>query len=125
MPYVFGSTIICDNSQVANKITYSAQLRSVTVDGDVYETGGTLSGGAAPSSSGTLLKVQQLARIQSQLSSAHSALRGAEDAIKRHETVRTQWKTLGQQMEMKSHELAVLEQQLDGSGASRVRFHSP
>ncbi|KAH8835809.1 hypothetical protein DL96DRAFT_89837 [Flagelloscypha sp. PMI_526] len=121
LPYVFGETIICEDAQAANKITYGAQVRSVTVQGDVYDTGGTLSGGSAPSSSGTLVKIQGLINIDEQLNAAQTAADRAELELKKNERKRSQWRTLGQEMEMKAHELSVLEQQLDGSSASRVQ----
>jgi structural maintenance of chromosome 2 len=39
-------------------------MRSVTLDGDVYDPSGTLSGGSAPSGDGVLVHVQELAGVE-------------------------------------------------------------
>ena len=59
MTFVFGDTLICDDSNTAKAVTFNSAvgLKSVTLDGDVYDPSGTLSGGSAPSSSGLLVKV--------------------------------------------------------------------
>jgi structural maintenance of chromosome 2 len=63
MTFVFGDTLVCDDAESAKSVTFSPQVggvRSVTLEGDAYDPSGTLSGGSAPSGSGTLVKVQEL-----------------------------------------------------------------
>lgn len=50
LEFVFGNTVICADKDAAKAATFEAKLRSVTVEGDVYEPSGTLTGGSAPSS---------------------------------------------------------------------------
>jgi structural maintenance of chromosome 2 len=60
MTFVFGDTLVWDDAESAKLVTFSPQVggvRSVTLDGDVYDPSGTLSGGSAPSGSGILVKV--------------------------------------------------------------------
>lgn len=47
MLYVFGNTFVCSTPEIANKITYSDNIkkRSVTLDGDIYDPQGSLTGG--------------------------------------------------------------------------------
>jgi structural maintenance of chromosome 2 len=63
MEYAFGSTIICETSELAKTITFhrDIKVRTVTLDGDSFDPAGTLQGGSAPSS-GTpvLLKLHHL-----------------------------------------------------------------
>lgn len=49
MEWVFGQVFICTDGDAAAKVTYHRQIqkRCVTVDGDVFDPSGTLSGGAA------------------------------------------------------------------------------
>jgi structural maintenance of chromosome 2 len=56
--YVFGSTFICDDSDAANAVAFdgSVSSRAVTVDGDVYEPSGTLTGGSRQTNSASLLE---------------------------------------------------------------------
>lgn len=63
MEYAFGSSIICETSEIAKNVTFhkDIKVRTVTLDGDSYDPAGTLQGGSAPSN-GTpiLLKLHNL-----------------------------------------------------------------
>lgn len=71
MEYAFGSSIICENSDIAKAVTFDKDIktRTVTLEGDSYDPAGTLQGGSAPSS-GTpiLLKLHNLIGSTRQLS---------------------------------------------------------
>ena len=56
--FVFNDTLICDDAASAQAVTFAREVgvRSVTLDGDVYEPSGTMPGGAAPSGSGILVR---------------------------------------------------------------------
>lgn len=47
MEYTFGNTFICANMDVAKKVTFNPRIgrRCVTLEGEVFEPSGTLSGG--------------------------------------------------------------------------------
>src|SRR5216684_1655520 len=53
MAFVFSDTLICDDAASAQAVPFACNVgvRNVTLDGDVYEPSGTMSGGAAPSGS--------------------------------------------------------------------------
>ncbi|CCM00223.1 uncharacterized protein FIBRA_02251 [Fibroporia radiculosa] len=123
MAFVFGNTIICDDAESAKLVTFSPQVggvRSVTLDGDVYDPSGTLSGGSAPSGSGILIKVQDLLEAERKLGEA----RGRLDMLQREEDAgregRNQWKKLSRELEIKEHETHLLEEQVGSSNAARV-----
>ena len=81
MAYVFGDTLVCDDAASAKLVTFSKEVggvRSVTLDGDVYDPSGTLSGGSAPNSSGVLVKVQELQRIEQKLREAVRRMQALE-----------------------------------------------
>ena len=56
MDFIFGSTLVCDNIDTANKLAFNKSVAKmcVTLEGDKVNPGGELSGGA-PSSSGSML----------------------------------------------------------------------
>lgn len=122
MFYVFGGTFICEDAQTAKQITFSREVgvKSVTLDGDVYDPSGTLSGGAAPSSSGVLIKVQQLIEAEGNLQEARRKLEALEREEGRSRDAREKWKALSRELNMKEHELKLLQEQVNGSNASRV-----
>lgn len=125
MAWVFGDTIICDDAKSAQAVTFnkSIGLRTVTVQGDVYDPSGTLSGGSAPSGNGVLIKVQELNAVREKLDEAKSVLREVDAVLADKNGKIGQWKNFQRELEIKEHELTLLEQQVGGSNASRVRRH--
>ncbi|EPQ53318.1 condensin complex subunit SMC2 [Gloeophyllum trabeum ATCC 11539] len=123
MNFVFGKTLICDDAQSAKLVTFSKEVggaRSVTLDGDVYDPSGTLTGGAAPSASGVLVKVQELLDAEAKLNEAKSRLDALEREEERSRSAREKWKKLVRELEIKEHELRLLEEQVGGSNAARL-----
>lgn len=63
MEFIFGNVFICKDMNVAKQVTFHDRIKRkcVTLDGDVTDPSGTLSGGA-PQKGGSIL--QQLSEIQ-------------------------------------------------------------
>lgn len=123
MTYVFGNTLICDDAESAKAVTFSGLVgttRSVTLDGDVYDPSGTLSGGSAPSGSGILVKVQELQQAERRLREAEERLTVLEREAERTTANRESWRKLSAELEIKAHEMHLLEEQVGGSNAARV-----
>jgi structural maintenance of chromosome 2 len=120
--YVFGDTLICDNAETAKLVTFSdaVHTRSVTLDGDIYDPSGTLSGGSAPNSSRILVQVQELLEIESKLRDAQTRLNTLEKEEEKSRNMRNSWKNLVRELEIKEHELKLLEEQIGGSNAALV-----
>jgi len=122
MAFVFGDTLICDDAESAKAVTFNSAvgLKSVTLDGDVYDPSGTLSGGSAPSSSGLLVKVQELKEAETNLHGAKAALIKLEKEEENNKGARDAWQKLARELEIKEHEVKLLDEQLGGSNAARV-----
>ncbi|KAI0728952.1 hypothetical protein C8Q72DRAFT_347915 [Fomitopsis betulina] len=123
MAFVFGNTLICDDAESAKLVTFSREVggvRSVTLDGDVYDPSGMLSGGSAPTGNGTLIKVQELLDIEGRLSEARGQLQTLEQQAQRDRAGRDKWRTLARDLEIKEHEMRLLEEQVNGSNAARI-----
>ncbi|KAF9304322.1 Structural maintenance of chromosomes protein 2 [Mortierella antarctica] len=117
MCYIFGNTLICQDAESAKKVTFNqgVHMKSVTLEGDVYDPSGTLQGGSKPQGNGILTSLQELHHLRNLL---------AEHKQKHHETdQRLQalskegraYAELKQKLELKTHELRLSEQQLSGS----------
>ena len=126
MAFVFGNTLICDDAESAKAVTFHPQvgLRSVTIQGDVYDPSGTISGGSAPSSSGLLVKVQALKRAEAALQEAKDEVRTLEHEEQSGKASRDAWIKAKRDLEMKQHEVKLLEEQVTGSNAAMVRTGS-
>ena len=124
MAYVFGDVFICKDKEAAQAVTFNRAIgvRSVTLDGDVYDPSGTLSGGAAPSSSGLLVKVQELRAIEREMAEHKRLLDEVSSELKSAKKVIDQWRKDRREVDLKSHEVKLLEEQVSGSNATKVRM---
>ncbi|KAJ1459546.1 RecF/RecN/SMC [Pelagophyceae sp. CCMP2097] len=79
--YAFGSTLVCDTLDTARAVAFDASVRTkcVTLDGDVCDPAGTLSGGSANGHMGALLtKVAQLAEARADTLSLEAEVKTAD-----------------------------------------------
>jgi structural maintenance of chromosome 2 len=122
MAYVFGDTLICADAATAKAVTFDPKIamKSVTLDGDVYDPSGTLSGGAAPTSSGLLKKVKELNDVEIELNAAKTQLAKLEKEDAKLQAVKTKWKDSKRAVEIKEHEITLLKEQVESSNAVRV-----
>ncbi|OXG15252.1 nuclear condensin complex protein [Cryptococcus neoformans Tu401-1] len=122
MAYVFGRTFICADKRTAEAITFnkSIAVKSVTVEGDVYDPSGTLSGGSAPNSGGVLVKVQELKQIEKEIAKHRSAVEETRSKLQSAKKVIDQWKKDKKNLELSEHEVRLLEEQIKGSNATKI-----
>ncbi|CAH7690283.1 SMCs flexible hinge [Phakopsora pachyrhizi] len=86
--FVFGNKMICPDARTAKEVTFDQKvsMKSITQDGNIYNPSGTLSGGSKPSTSGILIKVLELKKVEGLLKDHQSKLevikKGWQDAIK-------------------------------------------
>lgn len=122
MEYVFGSTLICTDPDTAKLVTFdpSVRLASVTIEGDQYYPGGTLTGGSAPSSSGVLVTMGKLNAIMRQLDEERATLAELQARIVREKKKLDQARQLKQQLDLKNHEISLTEEQINSNSASAI-----
>ncbi|RSH91525.1 Structural maintenance of chromosomes protein 2 [Saitozyma podzolica] len=122
MAYVFGDTFICADKQSAQAVTFNKNIgvKSVTLEGDVYDPSGTLSGGAAPSSSGILVKVQELKAIEKEIAEHKQILDEVTRELSSAKKVIDQWKKDKRELDLREHEVRLLEEQVNGSNATKI-----
>ena len=123
MEYVFGSTFICADAQTAKLVTFNpaVRMRCVTVEGDVYDPSGTLSGGSSPNSSGILIQIQKLNEITRQLESYKIQLSELISIMEREGKKTEEARKLKQQLDLKEHEIKLSEEQINSNSHSRVQ----
>lgn len=123
MEYVFGSTIICKDAESAKKVTFDPNIRvkTVTLDGDIYDPMGTLSGGSSGSSgSGFLVSVQKYNELNARLSEKKKQLQELRSKITDEEKIMTQCKDIKKQLDLKEHEITLSQKQLDSSSSAKI-----
>jgi structural maintenance of chromosome 2 len=126
MAYVFGDVLICEDSETAKAVTFhpQIQLKSVTTNGDVYDPSGTISGGSAPSSSGLLIRVQELKDVERSLAKAMSLYQKLQQEEQNNLATKNAWNATKREVDIKTHEIVLLEQQISGGSAAMVRQFS-
>ncbi|GAO47330.1 hypothetical protein G7K_1538-t1 [Saitoella complicata NRRL Y-17804] len=122
MEYVFGSTLICADAETAKRVTFdpNVRLKSVTLDGDVYDPSGTLSGGSSPNSSGVLVQLQKLNEITRELDAARARLDELNRVMAQEQQMMQQAKKLKQALDLKKHEATLMEGQITSNSDSRI-----
>ncbi|KAK7206631.1 condensin subunit [Myxozyma melibiosi] len=122
MNYVFGSTLICADADTAKKVTFDARVRmkSVTLQGDLYDPSGTLSGGSAPNTSGVLITMQELNRLSAERNAETAKLRSIRQTLSVEKEKIERGTKLSQKLDLKRHEISLLEQQIANNSSSAV-----
>ncbi|TMW60827.1 hypothetical protein Poli38472_000869 [Pythium oligandrum] len=123
MEYAFGSTLICDSSELAKNITFhkDIKVRTVTLEGDSFDPAGTLQGGSAPSQGAPmLLKLHNLitsTRRLTDMKRQHQECRQALDSMRKDAE---EFRRINQQVELKEHELRLLEDRVADSAFAQL-----
>jgi structural maintenance of chromosome 2 len=122
MEFVFGSTLICADAETAKKVTFdpSVRMRSVTIEADIYDPSGTLSGGSAPKSSGVLVILQKLNDLNRQIESHRAELADLQQLIAREKKKMDMTRKVKQELDLKIHEIGLTEEQINSNSSSNV-----
>ncbi|KAK5107988.1 hypothetical protein LTR62_008882 [Meristemomyces frigidus] len=122
MEYVFGNTLIAADALTAKKVTFdpSVRLKSVTVEGDVYDPSGTLSGGSAAQGSGVLLTLQKLNAINSELDQEQDTLVELQRMMSKDAARMTSARQIKQELDLKGHEIQLAESQIASNSSSSI-----
>ncbi|KAL7276940.1 Structural maintenance of chromosomes protein 2 [Rhizina undulata] len=122
MDFVFGSTLICADAETAKRVTFdpNVRMKSVTLDGDVYDPFGVLSGGSSPNSSGVLVTMLKLNEITKQIEEETSKLNELQQLMAREKARLDMAKKLKQELDLKNHEIGLTEKQISSNSSSTI-----
>ncbi|GAB1191269.1 hypothetical protein APSETT444_000441 [Aspergillus pseudonomiae] len=122
MNYVFGNTLICNDAETAKRVTFdpSVRIKSVTLDGDVYDPSGTLSGGSSPNSSGVLITLQKLNEVTREIRSKERLLATLEETMRKEKKKLDAVRTIKQELDLKTHEIKLTEEQISSNSSSSI-----
>lgn len=122
MEFVFGSTLVCNDAEAAKKVTFdpAVGLTSVTLEGDVYNPSGTLSGGSSPNSSGVLVTLQKLNIITKEISTLEGELHVLQTLMTNEKKKLDSSRKTKQELDLKNHEIKLTEDQIGGNSSSSV-----
>eukprot|EP00954_Amorphochlora_amoebiformis_P020133 1337191-Amorphochlora_amoeboformis.AAC.1 len=115
MEYVFGNTIICRDSECARKITFHPKIRTrtVTLDGDVYDPRGTLTGGGTSRKASVLSQLQKLSILEHDMRETEAKLRKAKEMMLKIKEKVDSIKEMRMQLGLAAHEMKLAETKLN------------
>ena len=125
MEYVFGSTLICEDAETAKRVTFdpAVRMKSVTLEGDVYDPSGTLSGGSSPNSSGVLVVLQKLNEIAKETTLQEAKLSELQASMAKEKKKLDAARKTKQGLDLKLHEIKLTEEQINGNSSSSVSLY--
>eukprot|EP00329_Picozoa_sp_Boothbay-MS584-11_P002206 22131_6 len=117
MKYVFGRSFVCKDSKTARDVTFHKQIRTkcVTIDGDVFQPTGTLSGGSRSKSASVLERLQAVGAAQKLLETHERALTRISEELSERQKTAAKYRELLSQKEVKLHAIELIQQRIDGS----------
>ncbi|KAL6717248.1 Structural maintenance of chromosomes protein 2 [Lecanora helva] len=122
MEYVFGSTLVCEDAETAKRVTFdpAVRMKSVTLEGDIYDPAGTLSGGSSASSSGVLVTLGKLNELTRQLDTLKAELSDLQSLMAREKNKTDSGRKCRQDLDLKLHEIRLTEEQIGGNSSSSI-----
>ncbi|XP_063934189.1 structural maintenance of chromosomes protein 2-like isoform X2 [Zophobas morio] len=114
MEFVFGGTVVCTDQEAARRVTFAknVNLRSVTLEGDLYEPTGTLTGGANLTKTPILRSLQKLTHVERNLEDALRALSSVKEEIAAVNQKEVELEHIQQALALNDHELKLLQETL-------------
>ncbi|KAH7404318.1 hypothetical protein KP509_15G020500 [Ceratopteris richardii] len=112
MSYVFGSTFVCKTMEAAKQVTFHKDIRipSVSLEGDIFDPRGLLTGGARRGSGELLKQLHRLSVAESELANHQAKLAEVEAEIASLLPSQKKYDHLKSQLELKSYDLALFEE---------------
>lgn len=110
--HVFGSTVVVDGMKAANSICDATKTRTVTLDGDIYEPSGLISGGSKDNLGSTLSKISQLTAASKELKDKTKRLDVVVKKLESMSAQSRQFEKLSGELEIATSELAAVEKHI-------------
>ena len=121
MLYVFGSMIVCSDRDAARKVCDELNLKTVTLEGDLFDPSGTLTGGSRkPSGESLLNRLGQLHTLRETIGGLRKQIQGKEQLLHGLSKAAEQSQQHRQQLEVAQARLDVLEQTRQASPIGRL-----
>ncbi|XP_055826493.1 structural maintenance of chromosomes protein 2-1 [Solanum dulcamara] len=109
MEYVFGSTFVCKTIDAAREVAFSREvgIPSVTLEGDIFQPSGLLTGGSRRGGGDLLRQLHALAEAESKLSFHQKRLSEIDAKINQLIPLQRKFKDLKAQLELASYDLSL------------------
>jgi len=115
MEFVFGSTLVCHDSNDARKVTFNPaiQAKTVTTDGDLFDPQGTLTGGSKPAGAATLHQLHEVHTAEAELKKLKDELQRVNNEINKMVENQNRYQMVKQSYDLKLREIDLLKQRIE------------
>lgn len=122
MEFIFGNSLICKDSETAKKVTFHPQIRtrSITLEGDVYDPEGTLSGGSRNNANSLLVDIQKYNLVTKRISDLENQVSEISKKLGRQEEMFHKTKVLQNDLNLANHKLTLAKRNLDANPATQI-----
>eukprot|EP01127_Copromyxa_protea_P022455 TRINITY_DN8057_c0_g1_i1.p1 TRINITY_DN8057_c0_g1~~TRINITY_DN8057_c0_g1_i1.p1 ORF type:complete len:1206 (-),score=371.97 TRINITY_DN8057_c0_g1_i1:59-3559(-) len=112
--FVFGTTFVSHSSDAAQKVTFHKDIlaRTVTMDGDIFEPAGTLTGGSKPQSADVLGALSELRKLQQQCADCKEELAQVDRELNSMTINKDKYQELKHKADLKEQEISLLTQRI-------------
>ena len=121
MQHIFGTALVCADKEAARAVCDKLGLKTVTLDGDLYDPSGTLTGGSRPKSTSSMLhRLTELGALRRQLGAVEAEL---ADLGSKLEACRKQGEAAGgvaSELEIKQQQLSIHEETMRNSPVGQL-----
>ncbi|KMQ84023.1 structural maintenance of chromosomes protein 2 [Lasius niger] len=121
--WIFGQIFVCKNMETAKKIAFHERImkKCVTLEGDLFDPAGTLSGGAPAKSGSILLKLEELKEIQNELNKKEYLLKDVETALSNVAQTAEKYAVLKQKYDLLTYEIDMIRQSLQQTSYHKIK----
>eukprot|EP00040_Diaphanoeca_grandis_P027225 m.154478 g.154478 ORF g.154478 m.154478 type:complete len:1188 (+) comp30891_c0_seq1:197-3760(+) len=122
MKYVFGANFICPDMNVAKQVTFNNNIRtkSVTLDGDVMDPSGTLTGGSRPNTAPILAQLHELKKAKAIMAELQVKLAAVNDELNTLRKSSSKYAELKAVRDIKEHENGLAKSRIEQSSCHQV-----
>lgn len=122
MAFIFGGSLICKDAETAKKVTFNPNVRtrSITLDGDVYDPEGTLSGGSRNVSNSLLLDIQKYNETNANLAALENSLFQIKEKIQEQDGISQKTKSLQNDLNLACHKLDIAKSSYSSNSATQL-----
>ncbi|XP_016912074.1 structural maintenance of chromosomes protein 2 [Apis cerana] len=123
MTWIFGQIFICKDIEIAKKIAFHDNImkKCVTLEGDVVDPAGILSGGAPLKTGSVLLKLDELKDIQNKLNTKQETLQNIETTLMNVNNIAEKYTSLKQTFDLRNYEISMVKQKLEQTEYYKIK----
>lgn len=123
MAWIFGQIFICKDMETAKRIAFHEKImkKCVTIEGDIFDPAGTLSGGAPSKTGSVLLKMEELRETRNLLKRKEQHLAEVERTLIIVQKGEREYASLKERFDLHKYEVDMVRQRLQQTTHHKIK----